>query len=54
MAERRVPRGTRDPIVVALSLALREVAERRAEDQARRRATMRVIEGAKRDGGQAA
>jgi hypothetical protein len=49
MAE-RVPRETRDPIVVALGMALREVAERRALERAERRRRMTVVDGGKRGG----
>ena len=47
-------RKVRDPIVVALALVLRDIAEQRAGAQAERRRTMTVVDGAKRDGGQAA
>lgn len=48
MAERRdVPRGmlAADPLVRALAAAIREVAERRAAEDARRRRTLMVISG---------
>jgi hypothetical protein len=45
-----VSRGTRDPIVIALGMALREVAERRAAERLERRRTMAVVEGSKRGG----
>ena len=45
-----VPRETRDPIVIALGMALREVAERRAFERAERRSTMTVVDGGKREG----
>jgi hypothetical protein len=54
MSERPVPRETVDPIVVALRLVLRDIAEQRAAEGARRRATMTVVEGGKRRGGEAA
>lgn len=44
-ALQRVPRETRDPIVIALAMALREVAERRAIERAERRSTMTVVDG---------
>jgi hypothetical protein len=50
----RSARKLRDPIVVALTLVLRDIAEQRAAERAERRRTMTVVDGAKRDGGQAA
>jgi hypothetical protein len=52
VAERSARNG-HDPIVVALGLALREIAERKALERAERRRTMTVVDGGKR-GGQAA
>jgi hypothetical protein len=43
MSEPIVPRGTRDPIVIALGMALREVAERRAAERLERPPTMAVV-----------
>ena len=46
MTDRRRP----DPIVTALVLALREVAERRAAERAERRGKMATLDGGKRGG----
>ena len=43
-----------DPIVTALALVLRDIAGQRAAARLERRRTMTVVDGAKRDGGQAA
>ncbi len=43
-----------DPIAVALTAALREVAARRAAERAERRSRLTLVKGAKRPGGQAA
>lgn len=50
---RPVPHGTRDPIVVALGLALREIAERRAAEKSERRRSMVVVQGGKQGRGSA-
>jgi hypothetical protein len=47
----RLPRQPRDPISVAVGLALREIAERRAAAKAERRRTMTIVEGGKRGSG---
>ena len=40
-----VPALAGDPLVRALAAALREIAERRAAEQAQRRSTITVMEG---------
>lgn len=56
MTDPPAPRGRRhaDPVVVALSLALREIADRRAAELAGRRAKMVIIDGRKQREGEAA
>ena len=44
-----VAEPVRDPIVVALVLALREIAARRAAEKAERRRRLTVVEGRKED-----
>jgi hypothetical protein len=46
----RVARRTRDPIVIALSMALREVAERRELERAERRRRITVVDSGTRGG----
>jgi len=48
MAERLVPRETPDRLVTALRLVLRDIAEQRAAERAKRRRTMTVVDGGKR------
>lgn len=51
MAEpRTVPRGTPDPIVTALRLVLRDIAEQRTRERAEQRGKMTVVDGGKRGG----
>lgn len=52
MAE-RFPRNAADPLALILAMGLQEIARRRAEERAARRAKLSVVDGAKR-GGQAA
>lgn len=52
MADRSVPRETRDPLVDAIAFAIREALRRRRE-RTDQRATMAVVDGG-RDAGKSA